>query len=360
LTQVNYFGVGADSLVSQRSEYRLRDTDVAGYGIVRAKGWLSFGGRFGWMKQPTLSSSVGPFDQNFPDALLVFPTDPGITGQTSLLHGGATIEADTRDSQSRPTRGGWYRAAADAYSDRALHRFSFRRYEVEGLQFVPILGQRWVVALHGWGAFSDTPSDNSVPFYMLPSIGGSNTLRGYHDYRFHDRQMLVVNAESRWVLFSHVDAAAFVDAGNVAARVGALNLDKTSYGAGLRVHSRTSTVVRLDVAHGSEGWLLFFRLGDPFRFARHSLRTTGRSVCAVTRRTPRRHCGRGLPRQRESDPARARSRGDTLSDAVALMTGRTTARLLFSAWSPDRRDRLLRSLTAGGQPGEKVSTRELP
>jgi Omp85 superfamily domain len=274
LTQVNYFGVGADSLVSQRSEYRLRDTDVAGYGIIRANRWLSFGGRFGWMKQPTLSSSVGPFDQNFPDALLVFPTDPGITGPTSLLHGGATVEADTRDSQSRPTSGGWYRAAADAYSDRDLHQFSFRAYEVEGLQFVPVMGQRWVVALHGWGAFSDTPSDNSVPFYMLPSLGGSNTLRGYNDYRFHDRQMLVINAESRWALLSHVDAAAFVDAGNVAARVGDLNLDKTSYGAGLRVHSRTSTVVRMDVAHSTEGWLVFFKLGDPFRFARHSLRTT--------------------------------------------------------------------------------------
>ena len=86
--------------------------------------------------------------------------------------------------------------------------------------------------------------------------------------------MLVANAESRWPLFSHVDAAAFFDAGNVAARVGDLNLDKTSYGAGLRVHSRASTLARLDVAHGREGWLVVFRLSDPFQFARHSLRTT--------------------------------------------------------------------------------------
>jgi outer membrane protein assembly factor BamA len=274
LTQVNYFGIGADSLEPQRSEYRLRDTDVTGYGIIRANRWLSLSGRFGWVKQPTISSPVGPFDRNFPDAGLVFPADPGITSQTSLLHGGATVEADTRDSQSRPTRGGWYRAAAELYSDRDLQQFSFRRYEAEGLQFIPVTGEQWVIALHGWGAFSDTPSDNSVPFYMLPSLGGANTLRGYHDYRFHDRQMLVVNAESRWALFSHVDAAAFVDAGNVAARVGDLNLDKTSYGAGLRVHTRTSTLARMDVAHSREGWLVFFKLSDPFRLARHSLRTT--------------------------------------------------------------------------------------
>jgi outer membrane protein assembly factor BamA len=273
LTQVNYFGIGANSLESQRSEYRLRNTDVAGYGIIRANGWLSFGGRFGWVKQPTISSSVGPFDRDFPDARLEFPAAPGMAAQTSLLHGGATVEADTRDHPSRPTRGGLYRAAAQAYSDRDLHQFSFRRYEAEGLQIVPIVGERWVIALHAWGVFSDTSAANSVPFYMLPSLGGGNTLRGYHDYRFHDRHLLVVNGESRWALFSHVDAAAFVDAGNVAARVGDLNLAKISYGGGLRVHTRTSTLVRLDVAHSREGWRVLFRLSDPFRLARRSLRT---------------------------------------------------------------------------------------
>ena len=109
---------------------------------------------------------------------------------------------------------------------------------------------------------------------MLPSLGGGNTLRGYHDYRFHDRDLLVVNAESRWALFTHVDAAAFVDAGNVAARVSDLNLDKTSYGGGLRVHSRSATFARLDVAHSREGWLVFLKLSDPFRLNRRALRST--------------------------------------------------------------------------------------
>lgn len=274
LTQVNYFGIGPNSSESQRSEYRLRETDLQGYGTVRANGWLSFGGRFGWVKQPTLSSSVGPFDRDDPNALVEFPTDPGMAAQTNLLYGGATIVADMRDYPSHPTRGGVYRAAAYAYADREFHQFGFRRYEAEGLQILPIAGERWVLALHGWGVFSDTSANNSVPFYMLPSLGGANTLRGYNDYRFHDRQMLLASAESRWALFTHVDAAAFVDAGNVAARVGDLNLDKTSYGGGLRVHTRTSTLARLDVAHSREGWRVILNLSDPFRLARRSLRTS--------------------------------------------------------------------------------------
>jgi hypothetical protein len=274
LTQVNYFGTGPNSLESQRSEYRLRETDLMGYGTIRANSWLSFGGRFGWVKQPTLSASVGPFDRDFPNTLQEFPTDPGVAAQTSLLYGGATVEADTRDYPSHPTRGGLYRAAAATYADRDLQQFSFRRYEAEGVQILPVVGERWVVALHGWGVFSDTSADNNVPFYMLPSLGGPNTLRGYDDYRFHDRQMLLASAESRWALFTHVDAAAFVDAGNVSARVGDLNLDRKSYGGGLRVHTRESTLARLDVAHSREGWRVFVNLSDPFRLARRSLRTT--------------------------------------------------------------------------------------
>ena len=63
---------------------------------------------------------------------------------------------------------------------------------------------------------------------------------------------------------------AFVDAGNVAARAGDLNLDKWSYGVGIRAHSRTATLPRLDVGHGTEGWRLFVRLNDPFGFSRLS------------------------------------------------------------------------------------------
>jgi outer membrane protein assembly factor BamA len=106
-----------------------------------------------------------------------------------------------------------------------------------------------------------------VPFYLMPSLGGQNTLRGYYDYRFHDNDMQVFNAESRWALFTHVDAAVFVDAGKVAPRAGDLDFKdlKRSYGAGLRVHNATSTLARLDIGHSTEGWRMFFKISDPFK-----------------------------------------------------------------------------------------------
>ena len=273
LTQVNYFGIGPDSQETAQSQYRLKDTDVVGYGTYRVNGWLSAGGTFGHLQRPTLSSPTGPFQGNWPDALQTFPHDPGVASQPSFLHGSASVAADTRDYPGHPTEGGLYRAGFAAYSDRDSGQFSFQRYDVEGLQLVPVKGDTWILAMHGWAVFSGTASGDEVPFYMLPTLGGQDTLRGYDNYRFHDRNMLLASAESRWALFSDVDAVAFFDAGGVAARRGDLNLHKTSWGAGLRVHARRTTFARLDVGHSVEGWQVFFRLDDPFALKHLSRRT---------------------------------------------------------------------------------------
>ena len=84
---------------------------------------------------------------------------------------------------------------------------------------MPIGESRVVLALHGWLAASDTDEGHFVPFYLQPSLGGHNTLRSYADYRFHDRHLLIFNAEARIPMMTHVDAAVFLDAGNVAARL---------------------------------------------------------------------------------------------------------------------------------------------
>ncbi len=278
LLQVNYFGLGGESLKGNRSGYRLHNTDVGGYATVRATTWLSVSGRFGWISQPHLSTATGPH-VTVPNTIDLFSDSsaPGIQTQPSFLHGDVSIAADWRDHPGHPTRGGLYRATATSYSDRDAGTYSFRRYEVEASQFVPLFTRKWILALHGWEVFSDTSSGDVVPFYLMPSLGGQNTLRGYYDYRFHDNNMQSFNAESRWALFPHVDAAAFVDAGKVTRRAGDLDFThlKTSYGAGLRVHNATSTVARIDIGHSTEGWRVFFKLTDPFK---RSSPASGRSA----------------------------------------------------------------------------------
>jgi hypothetical protein len=268
LLQVNYFGLGNDSLKSNRSGYRLDETDVLGYATVRTTPWLSVNGRFGWIHQAELSTMTG-WSVSYPNTLSVFSdaTAPGLSQQPAFLHGDVSLAADTRDYPGHPTRGGLYRVTGTSYSDRTYGKYSFRRYEAEAAQFVPLVEGKWVLAFRAWEVFSDTPTGNRVPFYLMPSLGGKNTLRGYRDYRFHDRDMQVFNAESRWGLFTHVDAAVFVDTGKVASVASDLDFRhmRTSYGAGLRMHTRTSTVGRLDIGHSTEGWRVVFKINDPFK-----------------------------------------------------------------------------------------------
>jgi outer membrane protein assembly factor BamA len=180
---------------------------------------------------------------------------------------------DTRDHRSHPSRGGVYRAAWTDYADRDAGTFSFHRSEAEVAHFVPLAGDRVVLAAHGWLVAADTAVGRAIPFYLQPSLGGSNTLRGFADFRFHDSHLAVVNVESRFALFTHVDAALFAGAGNVASRFADLNLDKRACGVGLRVHARQSTVARVDVARGSEGWRLLVRMNDPLQLSRLSRRS---------------------------------------------------------------------------------------
>ena len=268
LLRVNYFGLGNDSLKSNRSGYRLDETDVLGYATVRTTPWLSVSGRFGWIHQAELSTMTG-WSVTYPNTLDVFSdaTAPGLTRQPAFLHGDVSVAADTRDYPGHPTRGGLYRVTATSYADQNYGKYSFRRYEAEAAQFVPLVEDKWILALHAWEVFSDTSGGNQVPFYLLPSLGGKNTLRGYYDYRFHDRDLQVLNAESRWGLFTHVDIALFADAGKVASVASDLDFRhlRTSYGAGLRVHNRTSTVGRLDIGHSTEGWRVVFKINDPFK-----------------------------------------------------------------------------------------------
>jgi hypothetical protein len=269
-TQVNYFGIGPDAGNDDRSQYRMQMHDVVGYATARTGDSLSFTGKVGWLGHPKLMDPGGTFKRDVPTTRDAFPDDPAasVSVQPAFLHTEASAAVDTRDHRGHPTRGSLYRGALINYWDRTYDAFTFHTWEAEGAQYVPLADARVVLAFHAWTVAGHTSGANVIPFYMLPSIGGSRTLRGYHDFQFHDNNLLVAGAESRFAVWEHLDAALLIDAGNVAARFSDLNLDKTSYGAGLRLHNETTTLARLDVARGSQGWHVIFSTSEPFRLPR--------------------------------------------------------------------------------------------
>jgi hypothetical protein len=253
-TQINYFGVGPDSDKSSRTNFRLKNIDIAGSATVRPTHWLSIGGRVGYLRgldiTPGLSSIHPPTHDVFDDA-----TAPGLTVQPRYGHADVFVEADSRDVPGYPTSGGVYRLGLTTFHDLDGSGQSFRRVDADATQYVPLFRRNWIVALRGHVALSQTGAGNEVPFYLMPTLGGRNTLRGYNDYRFRDRNAAFVSAEYRLPVFRKMDAAVFADAGSVAPTAGGVWRERLEhdYGFGLRFHTATRSVARLDVSQGREG-----------------------------------------------------------------------------------------------------------
>ena len=63
---------------------------------------------------------------------------------------------------------------------------------------MPILRENWVISLHGL-LQTTLDDDDTVPYFLLPSLGSGSTLRGYSSWRFRDRHSLLMSGEWRWI-----------------------------------------------------------------------------------------------------------------------------------------------------------------
>src|SRR5207253_2437577 len=166
---------------------------------------------------------------------------PGIIQQTNFLRGGGFVEFDWRDRSSNPTSGGKYSAQYVRFLARDLGAFSFLRLDLDAAQYVPLFNRTKVIALHGSSSFTTTGAGQRVPFYLQPTLGGPETLRGYRPYRFYGDNSVMVNAEYRWDLSPTLGMVAFADGGKVFDRWEQWNLHgiESDVGFGVRFKNRS-------------------------------------------------------------------------------------------------------------------------
>jgi outer membrane protein assembly factor BamA len=193
-------------------------------------------------------------------SVLVTSADP--TYRRSRVY----AEYDTRTSPGYTRSGGLYRVDVADYRDTQDGALSFRRVDADVRQFVPVFRDNWVIALRALASSTSTSTGQDVPYFLMPELGGSHTLRGYSAWRFRDRNRLLLSGEYRWTTGRFVDMALFLDAGKVAARAADLNLSglKKTYGVGVSLHTLTSTVTRIEVARTPEGTSLGFSFSPSF------------------------------------------------------------------------------------------------
>jgi hypothetical protein len=260
LPQLDFYGQGPQSSKSNRTDYRQEDTTFAAHvdwpinDHVRPRCTaeqllLNVG--------PGTSTSVTSTNLKFTEAQA-----PGIDIQSNFFIPGCGLRLDYRDTQVYPKKGTALFLDYRRYVGQQLSSNSFHRATASIQQYIPFLNRARVIALHAAADMTFHDSDQVVPFYLQPTLGGFSDLRGYRPYRFYDENAVVANAEYRWEIFTGLDMAVFADAGEVFHRPWQFN---TSYiqndvGFGLRVNDQRKMILRTDLGFSREGfyaWIVF-------------------------------------------------------------------------------------------------------
>jgi outer membrane protein assembly factor BamA len=262
--QMQYYGPGPDSEKTGRSNYRLEDTSYGISGGFRPKRWMRVGASGG-----LLQVNVGPgTDKRYISTERQFSpvVTPGIDRQTDFLQGGLFAHIDYRDIPGGARSGGFYQANFTYNKDTDLKQHSFRRLHLEAQQYIPFFNQRRVIALRALSELTWNNPGQTVPFYLQPTLGGSQNLRGFRPFRFHDDNLIVFNAEYRYEIFSGLDMAVFADAGKVFHRKSQWNVHdlEGSYGIGMRFNARNAVFMRIDAGFSHEGFQVWLKFNNVF------------------------------------------------------------------------------------------------
>lgn len=261
--QEAFFGIGPGSRRGDHTTFSLDNTLVGGHAGVRPVRPLKFGGGIEYSR-PRIGEGSR---RNLPTISAIFneSSAPGLLGDFEYVRTSASVDVDYRQPRNA-RRGGWYRAELSNFHERS-GAHGFRRFDVDLRQYASILAERRVFAFRLFTSTSDVKEGQSVPFYLMPSLGGHDSLRGFRDYRFRGPHAILTQSEYRFEIWSGLDGALFYDAGKVASRRGDLDFKnlEDAYGFGFRFNTDNGVILRIDAGFGSrDGKHLYIVFGDVF------------------------------------------------------------------------------------------------
>jgi hypothetical protein len=262
-TQVGFYGLGGNSSPENRTSYSFRQPYAsATFTLMPTRRHWTLAGGAEWTQWDQRLA-----DGSSPSVSTVFTpqTLPGLGADVTYLHSQGTIAFDWRPSPGYARRGGYYGVTVHDYTD-TNSRFGFNQIDYEAIQSFPILRETWAITLHGLAQTAYPRADQEIPFFMLPSLGGGATLRGFASWRFRDRNSVLLQAEWRIMANRFFETALFYDSGTVAARASDLAVNQLhhDYGVGFRFHGPTATLLRIDLARSEEGTRIVFAAGHVF------------------------------------------------------------------------------------------------
>jgi hypothetical protein len=284
MKRLNFFGVGSDSEVTNRTSFTLRDPLIGLVASTRVAPAVSIGGRVEQM-WPAVDAGEDPrypsIEQRFTD------TDaPGLSEQPRFGRYEAFVQATVPPSDGWSfNQGGTYRVSYDIYDDQELNQFDFRRLQLEGRHRFAMPQPFHTLTIRGWLSSAEPLSGREVPFFLQHTLGGTSnirsvydapvggdktaaTLRAFSSHRYRDNHLFLLQAEYRWNAWGPLETTVFAESGQVASRFSDLKLSRlqTSYGFSMSFMRGANAMARIDFGFGGdEGSRVFFDMGGWLR-----------------------------------------------------------------------------------------------
>ncbi|MEO5685073.1 MAG: BamA/TamA family outer membrane protein [Chitinophagaceae bacterium] len=178
---------------------------------------------------------------------------------------GASLTFDTRNDAFAPDKGFFVQGSFNHFASFLGSDFTYTNYIIDARSFIKTY-KKQVLAVQAYAFLNN----GNVPLRSLASFGGANSMRGYYDGRYRDKDQVVLQAEYRVPVYRRFGAVAFGGIGNVSNNCDYLGVKalKYSYGGGLRIRLTKSERInlRLDygVSRGGKSQGFYFQLGEAF------------------------------------------------------------------------------------------------
>lgn len=262
-----FFGLGETTTESNETNYTARE----------ARANLRFGLYANEVTQIAVSErfrqvSLQQGATDLPFTGNVFPTVPGVNGETIIVGHRASFHYDTRNNLITPTDG----MAINAYAElnqnvRNGDHPIYSRYELEVKKLFASESKRAILVVR---ADLQATIGDEVPFFEQSSLGGQNNLRGYGVDRYIDKHLIAASIEERIHIArakiagvaADFEFAPFLDTGQVFNSYKDVSFKeyRITPGLGFRGIVRPNVVGRIDYGFSKEGGAVFAGLDFPY------------------------------------------------------------------------------------------------
>jgi hypothetical protein len=212
---------------------------------------------------------VGPgglSDTPSTDTLFTEANTPGLTQQSNFITGTTTVQLDLSRAGFSNPEGLQIEADDSQFFDRSGHQANFHLLETQATYYLPLTNGLRTLVFHVRNETAFPEDHQVVPFYLQPTLGGPDDLRGYDRYRFYADGNSAATAEYRWSISQTLEMAIFGDGGNVYVRPGLIGFRdlRGDGGIGFRIKNKQVSVMRFDVGFSPEGVRVWFVFNDIF------------------------------------------------------------------------------------------------